>query len=87
MAIVGTFATAWFPENQIGFAMSLKSMGLCLWCVFAFLVPSQLVPPPPTSQTGLKGCVGEAKNDSLTNSSTTKWFDVVQRSYLSSRVY
>ena len=46
-AIITTFATNWFPENQIGLAISFKSMGMSVGCLMAFLIPSQLVYPPP----------------------------------------
>ena len=47
IAIYGTFATAWFPENQVGFAISIKPMGVVTGSLLAFLIPSQLIPAPP----------------------------------------
>ena len=80
IAIFSTFATLWFPENQVGFAMSLKVMSMSIGCLLAFLVPSQLVPPPPTPLI-------ERKNVTLTTMSndiedTKWWLDEVRWKYL-----
>ena len=45
-AISVALATNWFPENQIGTAMSFQSQGMAFGAFLAFLVPSQLVTPP-----------------------------------------
>ena len=46
-AISAALATNWFPENQIGTAMSFQFQGLAFGAFLAFLVPSQLATPPP----------------------------------------
>ena len=46
-AISVALATNWFPENQIGTAMSFQSQGMVVGAFLAFLIPSQLATPPP----------------------------------------
>ena len=46
-AISVALATNWFPENQIGTAMSFQFQGMVCGAFLAFLVPSQLATPPP----------------------------------------
>ena len=46
-AISVALATNWFPDNQIGTAMSFQLQGMALGAFLAFLVPSQLATPPP----------------------------------------
>ena len=46
-AISAALATNWFPDNQIGIAMSFQFQGLTVGAFLAFLVPSQLATPPP----------------------------------------
>ena len=50
-AISVALATNWFPENQIGTAMSFQSLGMTVGAFLAFLIPSQLVTPPPQNLT------------------------------------
>ena len=47
VAISAALATNWFPENQIGTAMSFQLQGMAVGAFLAFLVPSQLATPPP----------------------------------------
>ena len=46
-AIMSSFATSWFPEDQIGLALSLRSASMALGSLLAFLIPTQIVNPPP----------------------------------------
>ena len=41
-AIVSSIAINWFPENQIGLALSFKAMGAAIGSLLGFLVPSQI---------------------------------------------
>ena len=53
-AISIALATNWFPENQIGTAMSFQSQGMAFGAFLAFLIPSQLVTPPPKKFSNLQ---------------------------------
>ena len=44
-AIIGSLATNWFPENQIGFALNFRSGGLGVGCLLGFLIPTQIFSP------------------------------------------
>ena len=44
-ATISAIATNWFPENQIGFALSIKTMAYSLGCILGFLLPSQIFVP------------------------------------------
>ena len=46
-AISVALATNWFPDNQIGTAMSFQFQGMTVGAFLAFLIPSQLATPPP----------------------------------------
>ena len=46
-AISVALATNWFPENQIGTAMSFQEQGMVVGAFLAFLIPSQLATLPP----------------------------------------
>ena len=46
-AISVALAINWFPENQIGTALSFREQGMVAGAFLAFLVPSQLATPPP----------------------------------------
>jgi len=83
IAIFSTFATAWFPENQIGIAMNVKSLGMCVGCLLAFLVPSQLVPPPPQTLIDPNFARVTANNVSTTETENNKWIDEVRWKFLS----
>ena len=41
-AIISSLATNWFPENQIGLALSFKTIGAAFGNLLGFLIPSQL---------------------------------------------
>ena len=53
-AISAALATNWFPDNQIGTAMSFQFQGMALGAFLAFLVPSQLATPPPQNVSHLQ---------------------------------
>ena len=53
-AISVALATNWFPENQIGTAMSFQFQGMTVGAFLAFLVPSQLATPPPQNFSPLQ---------------------------------
>ena len=44
-ATISAIATNWFPENQIGFALSIKTMAHSLGCILGFIIPSQVFNP------------------------------------------
>ena len=76
-AIITTFATNWFPENQIGLAMSSRTTGMSLGCLLAFLVPSQIIPSPPTSHDSENVTevvkINETMTEVLKINETIKW--------------
>ena len=84
VAIFGTFATAWFPENHVGLAMSMKSMSMCVGCLLACLVPSQLVPPPSSSLVYLENStlVYASRNVTKIDTPGKDWLDEVRWKYL-----
>jgi len=41
-AIISSLASNWFPENQIGLALSTKTIGSSIGSLLGFLIPSQL---------------------------------------------
>ena len=51
IAIFSTFATSWFPEKQVGLALSIESVSMSTGCLLAYLIPSQLFSIPPPSLT------------------------------------
>ena len=40
-ATISAIATNWFPENQIGFALSIKTMAYSLGCALGFIIHSK----------------------------------------------
>ena len=72
--IICSLAIKWFPEHQIGFAMSFKIMSMCVGCLLAYLVPSQLLVPPPSSPA--------TRNCSSSESEFSTWYDDVRRKCL-----
>jgi len=46
-AMISSLAINWFPENQIGLALSFKSVSLSLGCFMGFLIPSQTFSSEP----------------------------------------
>ena len=73
--IISRFATNWFPEDQIGFAMSFKLMGICFGCLLAFFVPSQLfrLPPIHLKSTSLSSTY----NDNISARHFSRWHEDV----------
>ena len=56
-AISVALATNWFPENQIGTALSFQFQGMVVAGAFlAFLTPAQLVAPPPQNLSHQHNC-------------------------------
>ena len=68
----GSFASSWFPENQIGFVLSLKSLGMSSGALLSFLVPVQLVDPPPAFLVAHKRNLTEH----FTRNETDEVFDI-----------
>ena len=50
-ALMNMFSTSWFPENQVGLALSFESMGMSIGTLLAFFIPSQLFEPPLANLT------------------------------------
>ena len=50
-ALINMFSTSWFPENQVGLALSFESMGMSIGTLLAFFIPSQLFESPPANLT------------------------------------
>ena len=80
--IVSAFASNWFPEHQIGLALSFKVAGMSFGCVLAFIIPTNIISPPPSSTYSssnsslmLQGSLSSA-NASLT------WNDQVYTNFL-----
>ena len=53
-AVIGSLAINWFPENQIGYALSIKEAGFNIGCLLGYLIPSQIFIPyvPPQNIVG-----------------------------------
>ena len=83
VAIFSTFTTSWFPEDQIGRAMSIKMMSLCLGCMLGYLIPSQLVKPPPDTLLGHDNGSGwTATNRSNIDADHNDWIYEVRSRFL-----
>ena len=79
-AILPTLATSWFPEDQIGLAMGIRSTGISTGILLAFIVTSQMVDPPPS----LQNC-NENMTFSYINNNTDcilEWKNDVEKKFL-----
>ena len=79
-AIVATFATNWFPENQIAFILSVKGMSMSIGCMLAFFVPSQLVSPPPLLDVDYRNKTFHSGNHAT--NATSEWKNEVKWKFM-----
>ena len=78
-ALMNMFSTSWFPENQVGVALSFESMGMSIGTLLAFFIPSQLFEPPPANLTKEKKFRLLRNN---TFSEATRWQNKTQLRFL-----
>ena len=73
--VAAGFAIKWFPENQVGFALSIKSISGNVGSLLAYLIPSNLLISPPHNSTLLG-----THNSTLKpgNTASCNWFRVNQ---------
>ena len=53
--VSASFAISWFPEHQVGLALSIKMISGNTGSLLAYLIPSNLLVPPPTNLTTFLG--------------------------------
>ena len=78
-ATVSSFVTSWFPENQIGLAISIKSMSMSVGSLLSFIVPTQLVSPPPFQENDLSNITSDWKS----NETIAEWENGVKWKFIS----
>ena len=61
-ATISMFASSWFPEKQIGLAISIKASSISFGALLSFIVPTQLMSPPP-SQEDNRNITSDWKNN------------------------
>ena len=78
-ALMNMFSTSWFPENQVGVALSFESMGMSIGSLLAFFIPSQLFEHPPANLTKEKHLALRGNN---TFNLETHWQNKTQLRFL-----
>ena len=70
-AVSSSFSISWFPEQQVGTALSAHGIGFQLGSLLGYLIPSNiLISPPPQSMNG----TSENRINSTKNQATEDWF-------------
>ena len=79
MAILSMFASSWFPEKQIGLAISIKTISVSVGSILSYIIPTQLMSPPPFQEDNLNNITSDWKN----NETIAKWKDEVMWKFIS----
>ena len=79
-ALIPTFATLWFPETQIGLAMSFKLIGMSIGSTLAFLVPTQMV--SPLSSFDQKNVTSRIQSNTTDINETNVWKNEVHWKFM-----
>ena len=79
-ALASTFATLWFPETQIGLALSFRSIGMSIGCMLAFLIPTQMV--SPLSSFDQKNVTSRIQSNTTDINETNVWKNEVHWKFM-----
>ena len=71
--VAAMLCVIWFPENQVGFALSFKEIGGSTGSLLAYVVPSFALDPPPQNTSFIRNQM--SGNISFSNSSLTGLFE------------
>ena len=74
-------ASNWFPENQIGIAMTFQPLGMTVGAFLAFLVLGHLVLPPPNNFSDVNNATCQLEN-TTDEMSISNWQSVSQWKFL-----
>ena len=81
-AIISSLATNWFPENQIGFAFSFKSIGFSTGCFLGYLIPSQLFTSKAAPENNAISRSLSNKTNITTALALQNWHDEVRNRFI-----